>query len=305
MSEGVFHPKTIVEAANLGRGRRVALVDICTKRAPFYVRSRDAISKCRAEGGRLWSYTGSVQTLEYITRKELTRKHKQEGLTTTARQIAEQASKVLQKFTADKQWLASLASEGAVFSAKDPEDEQLIRALDRFEQGTIKLLTRDEPLLEAYPEKTITPTDFCQLPTEERKLQFIDLKTQQDIIRQQLEKNIHRVLHHGKYIMGPEVYELEEKLAQYVGVKHCISVSSGTDALLVAMMALGIKPGDEVITTPLHLYRYGGDDCADRCQTSVRGYRPQNIQPRPWQDRGRDYRKDQGHNARVPVRSMC
>ena len=58
------------------------------------------------------------------------------------------------------------------------------------------------------------------------------------------------VLEHGKYIMGPEVKELEEKLAAYVGVKHCISVANGTDALMIAMMAIGIEPGDEVITTP-------------------------------------------------------
>ena len=81
-------------------------------------------------------------------------------------------------------------------------------------------------------------------------MQFIDLKVQQDRIREKIESNIKKVLDHGKYIMGPEVYELEEQLADYVGAKHCVGVSSGTDALLVAMMALGIKPGDEVITTP-------------------------------------------------------
>lgn len=79
---------------------------------------------------------------------------------------------------------------------------------------------------------------------------FIDLATQQKQIRPQLDAAISRVLDHGKYIMGPEVKELEERLADYIGVKHCISVSSGTDSLLIAMMALGIGPGDEVITVP-------------------------------------------------------
>jgi UDP-2-acetamido-2-deoxy-ribo-hexuluronate aminotransferase len=81
-------------------------------------------------------------------------------------------------------------------------------------------------------------------------MQFIDLKTQQNRIKEAIDTNIQRVLDHGQYIMGPEVFELEERLADYVGVKHCIGVSSGTDALLIAMMALGVQPGHEVITTP-------------------------------------------------------
>jgi UDP-2-acetamido-2-deoxy-ribo-hexuluronate aminotransferase len=79
---------------------------------------------------------------------------------------------------------------------------------------------------------------------------FIDLKTQYKVLKPQIQERINRVLDHGQYIMGPEVKELEEKLAAYVGVKHCISASSGTDTLLIAMMALGIGPGDEIITTP-------------------------------------------------------
>lgn len=82
------------------------------------------------------------------------------------------------------------------------------------------------------------------------KINFIDLAQQQALIRESVESNIKKVLTHGQYIMGPEVVELEEKLAEFVGVKHCVAVSSGTDALLVAMMALGIGPGDEVVTTP-------------------------------------------------------
>jgi UDP-2-acetamido-2-deoxy-ribo-hexuluronate aminotransferase len=79
---------------------------------------------------------------------------------------------------------------------------------------------------------------------------FIDLKRQYQAIKPDVLERINRVLEHGQYIMGPEVGELEERLAAYVGVKYCISASSGTDTLLVALMALGIGAGDEVITTP-------------------------------------------------------
>lgn len=81
-------------------------------------------------------------------------------------------------------------------------------------------------------------------------MQFIDLKTQYKRLQESINQRMQKVLDHGQYIMGPEVAELEERLAQYVGVKHCIGVANGTDALMIAMMALGIKPGDEVITTP-------------------------------------------------------
>ena len=81
-------------------------------------------------------------------------------------------------------------------------------------------------------------------------MQFIDLSAQQALIRENLDQRIKKILDHGKYIMGPEVFELEEKLADYVGVKHCISCSSGTDALLIPLMAMNIGPGDAVITTP-------------------------------------------------------
>lgn len=81
-------------------------------------------------------------------------------------------------------------------------------------------------------------------------MEFIDLKAQQRQIRHTIDERIGRVLDHGQYILGPEVEELEQKLAEFVGVKHCIAVSSGTDALLIALMSLGIGPGDEVITTP-------------------------------------------------------
>jgi UDP-2-acetamido-2-deoxy-ribo-hexuluronate aminotransferase len=79
-------------------------------------------------------------------------------------------------------------------------------------------------------------------------IEFIDLKTQQALIKGRIDAGIQRVLAHGQYILGPEVTELEEKLANFVGAKYCISVANGTDALQIAQMAFGIGPGDEVIT---------------------------------------------------------
>lgn len=80
-------------------------------------------------------------------------------------------------------------------------------------------------------------------------MQFIDLKKQQLFIRDKLSTRLQNVLDHGKYIMGPEVFELEDQLASFVKRKHCISCSSGTDALLIPLMALNIGPGDAVLTT--------------------------------------------------------
>jgi UDP-2-acetamido-2-deoxy-ribo-hexuluronate aminotransferase len=84
----------------------------------------------------------------------------------------------------------------------------------------------------------------------EKRIDFIDLKAQQKKILPALEDRIQRVLAHGQYILGPEVQELEERLAAYVGVKHAISCSSGTDALLMPLMAHGVGPRDAIFTTP-------------------------------------------------------
>lgn len=81
-------------------------------------------------------------------------------------------------------------------------------------------------------------------------MQFVDLKRQYQLYKKEIDARIHAVLDSSCYILGPEVTELEQKLAEFVGVKHAICVSSGTDSLLFALMALGVGPGDEVITTP-------------------------------------------------------
>ena len=81
-------------------------------------------------------------------------------------------------------------------------------------------------------------------------MDFVDLKSQYAALRENINARIQRVLDHGQYIMGPEVQELEGRLAAFTGARHCIAVASGTEALLISLMALGLEPGDEVITSP-------------------------------------------------------
>ena len=79
-------------------------------------------------------------------------------------------------------------------------------------------------------------------------MEFIDLKSQYSFLKAEIDAGIQRVLDHGQYILGPEVADLELQLSQFAGAKHCISVANGTDALQIALMALNVGPGDEVIT---------------------------------------------------------
>ncbi len=85
-------------------------------------------------------------------------------------------------------------------------------------------------------------------------MQFIDLNAQQQRIRPRIDAAIKRVLDHGQYIMGPEVKQLEQRLADFVGVKHAIGCSSGTDALLLPLLAYGVGPGDAIFTTPFTFF---------------------------------------------------
>jgi UDP-2-acetamido-2-deoxy-ribo-hexuluronate aminotransferase len=114
------------------------------------------------------------------------------------------------------------------------------------------ILTRDEKLLQKYPSLTITPQEL--LKTKNQKLQtktdFANLKKQYFRYQNEIEKEIDKIFNSAKFIMGDQVKKLEENLCKFTGAKEAITCSSGTDALLLAMIALDIKPGDEVITTP-------------------------------------------------------
>jgi UDP-2-acetamido-2-deoxy-ribo-hexuluronate aminotransferase len=122
-----------------------------------------------------------------------------------------------------------------------------------YDKGLIRLAAEVRLKDTSFPVKVVVPDDCLvpePAPQPEKAIAFIDLKAQQQAISASLWPRLERVLAHGQYIMGPEIKELEERLAAYVGVKHAITCSSGTDALLMALMAYGVGPGDAVFTTP-------------------------------------------------------
>jgi UDP-2-acetamido-2-deoxy-ribo-hexuluronate aminotransferase len=221
------------------------VVDICAGLAPHAESSNEALRHCIASGGKLWLYAGSAQALA----SKLIRDPRQDtAAASDGGDVPRNGRDLLTAFVEDKNWLACLAGEGPVFDGPDPEGEQLVRALGRFNAGSIKLLTHDPARLERYAEHTLTAQQYLSLPPEPFVLEFTDLRAQQKRMRPQLERNMHRVLHHGQYILGSEVAELEERLCAYVGARHCITVANGTDALQIAQMALGVTVGDEIIT---------------------------------------------------------
>lgn len=131
---------------------------------------------------------------------------------------------------------------------EDIEDSQIIASAIAIDG---QVVTRDKGMLAIYPDRAVTAEQLLsELGNTNQSVNFIDLKKQYNHIHSRIEKNIDEVINSTSFIMGNKIAELEENLADFVGVKHCIAVSSGTDALLIAMMALGIKQGDEVITTP-------------------------------------------------------
>lgn len=147
--------------------------------------------------------------------------------------------------------LAALSEDvDALCHFNDPYVSQLEYAAKRLgHHGRIvclhplKALSSDLCITLHELEEYLNSESFFTIP-------FVDLRTQQNKIRRTLEQNLFRVLVHGQYVRGAEILELEERLARYLDVRHCVVCSSGTDALLLSLLALGIGPGDAVFTTP-------------------------------------------------------
>ncbi|GJL81741.1 MAG: hypothetical protein DHS20C01_13750 [marine bacterium B5-7] len=149
-------------------------------------------------------------------------------------------------------WLAALAADASLIDNDDRIESLLARQVKRLGSQAF-VLTADTEV--AVPSasceyEAVTLSDYLAREMPVPQIPFIDLARQQRRIRSSVEEGLFGVLAHGRYIGGPEIDTLEAQLAEYVGVRHAIAVSNGTDALLIAMLALDIGAGDEVITSP-------------------------------------------------------
>ena len=201
---------------------------------------RDWIVRRRNAGHRNWLYVAQQSEILRLLVLEAEKESTSNSGAAARDQLASLQHSCL--------WLAALAEDGDTLSDPDPVAVGLTRAASRVDNDTRIVTDNPSRLERGIP---FIGLDFAI--AEElaaRPMPLVDLRAQQDRLRAGLERSLHRVLHHGKFIQGPEVHALEGELAEYVGIEHCIGVSSGTDALLMALMALEIGPGDEVVTTP-------------------------------------------------------
>ncbi len=226
------------------------VVDICSKREPFYTKVLEIMDWLDLNDISARLYAGSVQTYQYVLMSELLSRDKKNNEKKGISFYKEESKYLLSSFTDDLVWISALSEDGPVYSDEDPEDAQLIKAVNRMGNDGL-LLTRDKRLLQRF-EKAISPEQFIAKYVNAEKewqipIPFCDLKKQLDEYRPEMEKAISGVIESTSFINGPAVKTLAEDLSVFAGVKHTIPCASGTDALLLALMALDVKPGDEII----------------------------------------------------------
>ena len=166
-------------------------------------------------------------------------------------EMQSQAQELLKLNMPPFQWLSTLSGDLEKIDHTDLLTQALMTAAARLGSHT-RVVTTD--LKRVKRGCLFIDEEAVRSLKVERKVNFIDLATQQKCLRSSLEENIHRVLHHGSYVMGAEITELEHRLMQMSGAAHSVGVASGTDALLIALMASDVGPGDEVITSPFTFF---------------------------------------------------
>ena len=187
----------------------------------------------------LWIYIGSVD--EIIQKLSAVLKSVENNPLSVAKErVADMGSRC--------NWLAALAEDGDLIEHEDLSSARTQRARQRLGQQAM-ILTLNTA--QSINNSDVLDIDsYLEADSNSKGVAFIDLEYQQRLVRPEVERGLFKVLHHGRYIAGPEIELLEERLADYCDVKHAIAVSNGTDALLIALMAAGVGTGDEVITSP-------------------------------------------------------
>ena len=207
------------------------------------------ITEVKSHGAQLWIASAAMATLDYVARHAF----KTRGVPPNA--VAKIIPQLMENLLGSVKVLTNHGFEQSDIycRATDLEDAQTAAAVRSLAGQQACIVTENEAFDTLGEVLRKTPNDALAWLLQEEastNIPFIDLAAQQAVLRLELERNIQTVLRHGQYILGPEVKQLEEKLCAYTGSKHCITVASGTEALLISLMALGIKPGDEIITTP-------------------------------------------------------
>lgn len=227
------------------------LVDALAARGAYYADAVSVLELVRNGEVEGWYAPHTLSTVYYLLERTLAKdaQNRRESIQ-AARVLLQELSSLLKPLPQVGDELATLDAE-----VEDDLEDQLISFLAEQYLPNPVIITRDKWFLKSSEIPALHPKELLEQglaawSKQPEKMPFIDLAVQQRAIRPQLQRNIHAVLQHGTYIMGNEVDLLEAKLAAYTDAKHCITVASGTEALLISLMALGIGAGDEVITTP-------------------------------------------------------
>ncbi len=230
------------------------LVDALLARGPYFQYGVTLLEQVRDGVFEGWVASHCLTTVYYILERQLA------GETHNRKESHRMARALLDEIMC---FLKPLPQTGTEFTALDASagddlEDQLIVTLSKRYLKNPLIVTRDKWFLKtntsaAHPKEVIDNDLHLDVP-DTGDIPFIDLNAQQRVLQPELQDKVQTVLCHGKYIMGPEVAELETRLAGYVGVNHCITCSSGTDALLMVLMAKGVGPGDAILTPPFTFF---------------------------------------------------
>ena len=229
------------------------VLDLLLKRGPDYYKKAEMFAFLRQNDYPLFFAACALPSLEYIHTREIIRLAG-DGLIKSSLAPGELARRQLSGFLEVIKIAPSLGAHWRRIPDDHPDREDGLVSLSAAElPGTTFIWTNDADFNPAASEIAYGDSYALQKYLENKdqsSMSFVDLGHQQGIIRENLEQGVFRVLKHGSYIMGPEIKELEAKLAAYVGVRHAVACASGTDALLMALMACNVGPGDAIFTTP-------------------------------------------------------